>query len=111
VGEGEIAAQRGWRATGDARAIVLTGTAANRARAERFGATAAVTLEAVPPQGGRDTRRWPAHPDGPNPAALWFVTDSHVMTTIKRRRIRRGRIAGSRTDPTSIASVTAGASR
>jgi hypothetical protein len=89
----EIAAGRGWHATGVARAIVLTGTAANRARAERFGAT----LKTVLPQDGRALRRWLADPSGPSPAALWFLSDSHVMTAVKRRRIRapRGAASGS----------------
>ena len=81
----EIAGQRGWRVTGVAKAIVLPGTAANRARAERFGAT----LKTVLPQDGRALRRWLAAPDGPNPAALWFITDTRVMTAIKRRRVRK----------------------
>jgi hypothetical protein len=85
----EIAAQRGWRTTGVARAIVLTGTATNRRRAERFGAT----LKAVLPQDGREMLRWLAQPLGPNPAALWFLSDSYVMTSIKRRRVRPARIA------------------
>lgn len=94
----EIGAQRGWRATGVAKAIVLAGTMANRARAERFKAT----LGAVLPQDGRDLRRWLAQPEGPNPAALWFITDRRVATSIKRRRVRprskaapRGGAAGS----------------
>jgi transcriptional regulator with XRE-family HTH domain len=85
----EIAAGRGWRATGVARAIVLAGTMANRARAERFGAT----LKAVLPQDGRALRRWLAQPDGPNPAALWFITDRRVVTATKRRRVRTARNA------------------
>jgi hypothetical protein len=81
----EIAASRGWRATGVGKAIVLTGSAANRARAERFGAT----LKAVLPQDGRALRRWLAQPEGPCPAALWFITDIRVTTSIKRRRVRK----------------------
>lgn len=80
----EIGAQRGWRATGVAKAIVLAGTMANRARVERFKAT----LKAVLPQDGRDLRRWLAQPEGSNPAALWFITDRRVTTAIKRRRVR-----------------------
>jgi transcriptional regulator with XRE-family HTH domain len=94
----EIGAQRGWRATGVAKAIVLAGTMANRARAQRFKAT----FGAVLPQNGRDLRRWLARPGGPDPAALWFITDSRVTTAIKRRRVRprpnaaqRSRSAGS----------------
>ena len=85
----EIAAQRGWPVTGVAKAIVLAGTAANRARAERFGAT----LKAVLPQDGRALRRWLAAPDGPNPSALWFITNMRVMTAVKRRRVRKARVA------------------
>jgi transcriptional regulator with XRE-family HTH domain len=81
-----IAAQRGWRATGVAKAIALAATAANRGRARRFGAT----LGAVLPQDGRELRRWVADPAGPCPAALWFITDMKVMTAAKRRRIRAG---------------------
>ena len=80
----EIAWQRGWRATGVGKAIVLVGTAANRARVERFAGTLRVTL----PQDGRALRRWLAKPDGPCPAALWFITDMRVATAIKRRRVR-----------------------
>jgi hypothetical protein len=97
----EIAAVRGWRATGVAKAIVLTGTAANRARATRFG----TTLKTVLPQDGRALRRWLAEPVGPNPAALWFLTDSHLMTTIKRRRVRPARIAGPDSSSRGPASV------
>jgi hypothetical protein len=57
----EVAAQHGWHVTGVAKAIVLAGTAANRARAERFGAT----LKAVLPQDGRALRRWLATPPRP----------------------------------------------
>jgi transcriptional regulator with XRE-family HTH domain len=80
----EIAARRGWRATGVARAIVMAGTMANRARAARFGAT----LRAVLPLDGRALRRWLVKPEGPDPAALWFITDMRVMTAVKRRRVR-----------------------
>jgi transcriptional regulator with XRE-family HTH domain len=100
----EIAAGRGWRATGVARAIVLTGTAANRARAKRFGAT----LAAVLPQDGRALRRWLGEPGGPNPAALWFLTDSQVMTAIKRRRVRRASIAAPESGPKGPVSVGEG---
>jgi transcriptional regulator with XRE-family HTH domain len=86
----EIASQRGWRATGVARAIVLAGTAANRARAERFGATLRVVL----PDDGRAVRRWLVRPEGRDPAALWFITDRRVMTAIKRRRVRPRRTRG-----------------
>jgi transcriptional regulator with XRE-family HTH domain len=87
---GSIAARRGWRATGVARAIVLAGTATNRRRAERFG----MTLRAVLPADGLAMRRWLADPAGPCPAALWFLSDSRVMTTIRRRRVRPRRKAG-----------------
>ena len=87
----EIAAQRGWRATGTAKAIVLAATPANRARAARFGAS----LNAVLPQDGRDLQHWLANPDGPTPAALWFLSDSHVLTVVKRRRVPRARRASS----------------
>lgn len=103
----EIAAQRGWRATGVARAIVLTGSPANRARAERFGAT----LKVVLPQDGRTMRRWLAAPDGSNPSALWFLSDSHVMTAIKRRRVRKARITASTTSTKRSPSVREGAQR
>jgi hypothetical protein len=99
----EIAAQRGWRATGVARAIVLVGTASNRARATRFEAT----LKTVLPQDGRALRRWLVEPVGPDPAALWFLTDSHLATAIKRRRIRSPRITASGSGPRGPASVTA----
>jgi hypothetical protein len=103
----EIAAQRGWHVTGVARAIVLTGTATNRRRAERFGAT----LKAVLPQNGREMRRWLAQPEGPNPAALWFLSGSHVMTSIKRRRVRRARIAGPSGGPKRAVSVKSSVSK
>jgi transcriptional regulator with XRE-family HTH domain len=96
-----IAAQRGWRVTGVARTIVLAGTAANRARAERFGAT----LRAVLPQDGRSMRRWLANPVGPCPAALWFVTDMQVVTAIKRRRVRAKRTSGSQVSAHARSSV------
>lgn len=80
----EIAARRGWRGTGVAKAIVLAGTSANRGRAERFGAT----LRTVLPSDGRAIRSWLAAPEGPCPAALWFITDMRVATAIKRRRVR-----------------------
>jgi hypothetical protein len=80
----EIAARRGWRGTGVAKAIVLAGTSANRGRAERFGAT----LRTVLPSDGRAMRSWLAAPEGPCPAALWFITDMRVTTAIKRRRVR-----------------------
>jgi transcriptional regulator with XRE-family HTH domain len=86
-----IAAQRGWRVTGVGRTIVFAGTAANRARAERFGAT----LRAVLPQDGRSMRRWLENPVGPCPAALWFFADMQVKTAIKRRRVRAKRRSGS----------------
>jgi transcriptional regulator with XRE-family HTH domain len=89
----EIASQYGWRVTGVGRAVVLAGTTANRARAERFGAT----LRAVLPQDGRALRSWLARPEGPSPAALWFITDVRVMTAIKRRRVRRKRMSSSGT--------------
>jgi Helix-turn-helix len=91
----EIAALRGWRTTGVAKAIVLTGTATNRARAARFGAT----LKAVLPQDGRAMRTWLVHPEDPNPAALWFITDSQVMTGIKKGRVRRERTEPPRPAP------------
>ncbi|HEY5486045.1 MAG TPA: helix-turn-helix domain-containing protein, partial [Candidatus Limnocylindrales bacterium] len=80
----EIAARRGWRGTGVAKAIVLAGNSANRGRVERFGAT----LRTVLPSDGRAMRRWLAAPEGPCPAALWFITDMRVTTAIKRRRVR-----------------------
>lgn len=86
----EIAAQRGWRSTGVARAIVLAGTTRNRARAERFG----TTLRAVLPDDGRTLRRWLARPEGRDPAALWFITNRRVMTAIKRRRVRQTQARG-----------------
>lgn len=79
-----IASQRGWQARGVAKAIVLAGTATNRRRAEHFGAT----LRSVLPSDGATMRRWLANPVDPCPAALWFLSDSHVMTTIRRRRVR-----------------------
>jgi hypothetical protein len=103
----EIAVQHGWHVTGVARAIVLTGTATNRRRAERFGAT----LKAVLPQNGREMLRWLAQPEGPNPGALWFLSDTQVMTAIKRRRVRRARIAGPTGAPKRDLSVREGASR
>jgi hypothetical protein len=103
----EIAAQCGWRTSGVARAIVLTGTPTNRRRAERFGAT----LKAVLPQDGRDMRRWLAQPEGPAPAALWFLSDSQVMTAIKRRRVRRARIARPSSGPKLALSVSSSVPR
>ena len=79
-----IAGQRGWQVTGVARALVLAGTATNRRRADRFEATLRSTL----PTDARAMRRWLADPVGPCPAALWFLSDSRVMTTIRRRRVR-----------------------
>lgn len=99
----EIAAPRGWRPTGVARAIVLAGTAANRARVEQFKRT----LGAALPQDGRALRRWLAHPDGPCPAALWFITDMRVTAAIKRRRVRTGPSNGSKGSTTSIPRVGA----
>lgn len=87
----EIAAQRGWRASGVARALVLAGTTTNRARADRFGAT----LRSVLPDDGRTLRRWLARPEGRDPAALWFLSDTRVLTAIKRRRVRPKRTRGS----------------
>jgi hypothetical protein len=84
-----IAARRGWRANGVARAIVLAGTATNRRRAERFAAT----LRTVLPSDGATMRRWLADPVGPCPAALWFLSDTRVMTTIRSRRVRPTRKA------------------
>jgi transcriptional regulator with XRE-family HTH domain len=81
---GSIAARRGWRSNGVAKAIVMAGTATNRRRAERFGAT----LRTVLPSDGASMRRWVADPVGPCPAALWYLSDSRVMTTIRRRRVR-----------------------
>lgn len=89
-----IAARRGWHTSGVARAIVLVGTATNRRRAERFAAT----LRTVLPSDTATMLRWLADPEGPCPAALWFLSDSHVMTTIRRRRIRPARRPGGRTD-------------
>jgi hypothetical protein len=80
----EIAARRGWRPTGVARAIVLAGTPANRARVARFGATLRTAL----PADGRVLHRRLVRPGAPDPAALWFVSDRRVMTAIKRRRVR-----------------------
>lgn len=79
-----IAARRGWQVSGVAKALVLAGTATNRRRAERFSAT----LRTVLPSDGRTMRRWLSDPVGPCPAALWFLSDSRVMTTIRRRRVR-----------------------
>jgi GNAT superfamily N-acetyltransferase len=84
----EIALQRGWRGTGIGSAIVLAATAANRARAEKFKAT----LETALPQDGRELRRWLSNPQGPTPAALWFLSDIRVTSAIKRRRIRTTRV-------------------
>jgi hypothetical protein len=85
-----IAARRGWRSTGVAKAIVMAGTPTNRRRAEQFAAT----LRSVLPSDGATMRRWLADPVGPSPAAVWFLSDSHVMTTIRRRRVRPGRKSG-----------------
>ena len=52
-------------------------------------------METVPPQDGREVRRWLARPDGPNPAALWFLTDNHVVTTIKAAKDPAGVSRGS----------------
>jgi transcriptional regulator with XRE-family HTH domain len=62
----EIAAQRGWRVSGIGSVIVLSATAANRARAAEFEAT----LKAALPQDGRDVRRWLANPLGPSAIPL-----------------------------------------
>jgi hypothetical protein len=102
----EIAAQRGWRSTGVARAIVRAGTTANRARAERFGAT----LRAVLPDNGRALRRWLARPEGRDPAALWFIMDRRVMTAIKRRRVRPRRTRNQTRNQTSGQKHTSGVS-
>jgi hypothetical protein len=98
----EIAAQRGWRVSGIGSAIVLSATAANRARAAEFEAT----LKAALPQDGRDVRRWLANPLDPSSAALWFLSDIRVTSAIKRRRVRKTRMAASgsaRTDRVSVA--------
>jgi hypothetical protein len=87
-----IASRRGWHARGVAKAIVMAGTATNRRRAEGF----AGTLRSVLPSDGATMRRWLADPVGPCPAALWFLSDSHVMTTIRRRRIRPRRTLGAK---------------
>ena len=96
-----IAARRGWRSTGVAKAIVLAGTPTNRRRAERFAAT----LRSVLPSDGATMRRWLADPVGPSPAAVWFLSDSHVMTTIRRRRVRPGRKPGGLVDVGGSSSV------
>jgi hypothetical protein len=85
-----IAARRGWRSTGVAKAIALAGTPTNRRRAEQFAAT----LRSVLPSDGATMRRWLADPVGPSPAAVWFLSDGHVMTTIRRRRVRPGGKSG-----------------
>jgi transcriptional regulator with XRE-family HTH domain len=100
----EIAARRGWPATGVARAVVMAGTPANRARVARFGAT----LRTVLPTDGRALCHWLAQPDGPDPAALWFITDRRVMTAIKRRRVRPKRRAGQAEGPSASVSVGQG---
>jgi transcriptional regulator with XRE-family HTH domain len=88
---GSIAARRGWRAEGVARAVVLPATSTNRRRVERFGAT----MRAALPADGTAMRRWLADPVRPCPGALWFLSDSRVMTAVRRRRVRlrRGRAA------------------
>jgi transcriptional regulator with XRE-family HTH domain len=85
----EIAAQRGWRVTGVGSALVLTATAANRARAEKFKAT----LKTALPDDARVMRKWLADPSGREPAALWFISDIRVMNAVKRRRVQKPRIA------------------
>jgi transcriptional regulator with XRE-family HTH domain len=85
-----IAAQRGWHGSGVARAIVMVDTATNRRRAGRFAATLRSTL----PDDGPTIRRWLANPAGRSPAALWFLSDSRLMTTIRRRRVRPTRKPG-----------------
>jgi hypothetical protein len=52
-----------------------------------------------------------AQPFGPNPASLWFLSDSHVMTSVKRRRIRRARIAGPSGGPKREVSVKSSVSK
>jgi transcriptional regulator with XRE-family HTH domain len=96
-----IAAQRGWRVTGVARALVLAGTATNRRRADRFEAT----LRSALPADARAMRRWLADPVGPCPAALWFLSDDRVMTTIRRRRVRPKQAPGATTREPRIPSV------
>lgn len=96
-----IAARRGWPVSGVARAIVLAGTTANRRRVEAFSAT----LRSALPNDGRTMRRWLADPIGPCPAALWFLSDSRVLTTIRRRRIRLKRNSGSRGRGSGTSSV------
>lgn len=79
-----IAARRGWRANGVPMALVLAGTATNRRRAERF----ASTLRTLLPANGPAMRRWLKDPVGPCPAALWLLSDNHVITAVRRRRVR-----------------------
>jgi transcriptional regulator with XRE-family HTH domain len=86
-----IAARRGWPVSGVARAIVLAGTTANRRRVEAFSAT----LRSALPDDGRTMKLWLADPAGRCPAALWFLSDSRVLTTIRRRRVRLKRNVGS----------------
>ena len=105
-----IAAQRGWRVTGVARAIVLAGTAANYARAQRFGST----LKAVLPQDGRAMRLWLANPVQASPAALWFLSDMKVMAAIKRRRVRvrrKGDSTGFRSARPSVRAIVSAVSQ
>jgi len=98
-----IAARRGWQVSGVAKAIVLAGTATNRRRAQRFSAT----LRTVLPSDGGTMRRWLSDPVGPCPAALWFLSDSRVMTTIRRRRIRPTEQSRARPGAGSVSSVGA----
>lgn len=100
---GVIAAGRGWRANGVARAIVLPGTATNRRRVERFGST----LRTVLPNDGPEMRRWLADPAGSCPAALWFLSDIQVMTASRRRRIRPRKNAVVRAGGAGYSSVEA----
>jgi hypothetical protein len=99
-----IAARRGWHTNGVARAIVLAGTATNRRRAERFAAT----LRTVLPSDTATMLRWLADPVSPCPAALWFLSDSRVMTTIRRRRVRPARKPDGRPDAAGGLSVGTG---
>jgi transcriptional regulator with XRE-family HTH domain len=90
-----LASERGWPADGVARVVVLPDTATNRRRAGRYGSI----LGAAFPMGGRDFRRWLAEPirgcrdlaQGRAPAvsAMWFLSDMTVLTTTRRRRVRK----------------------